>query len=131
MNLFSTAAALAAFSIALAGGVSAAENPLMGKWIDKLPSGASMIIEFTPTQISFQNLTEDGAFLPASIFPITYRSEGKDQYVIAIEGQPSDPMAVMLTAPNKLSLKFPGRDARDLDRYVAANPEPARPRGHP
>ena len=124
-------AAMAGLSLCLHASASAADNPLMGQWIDKLPSGNAMIIEFTPERISFQNLTPEGALLPASVFPVSYKAEGKGQFVIAIEGQPADPMAVMLTAPDKLSLKFPGRDPRDLERYVPAIGGQAKPKGHP
>lgn len=131
MNILKSVVALAGLFLCLQGPARGAENPLMGRWIDKLPSGASMIIEFTPERISFTSMTEEGNLLPPSVFPITYKAEGKDQYVIAIEGQPSEPMAVMLTAPGKLSLKFPGRDARDLVRYVPDAAAPAKPKGHP
>ena len=132
MNIFKSIVALAGLVLCLGAPAFAADNPLMGQWIDKLPSGNAMIIEFTPERISFQNLTPEGNLLPASVFPVTYKTEGKDQYVVAIEGQPSDPMAVMLTGPGKLSLKFPGREPRDLVRYVPeAAPAPAKPKGHP
>jgi hypothetical protein len=131
MNILKSAAALAGLFLCLLAPASAADNPLMGQWVDKLPSGASMIIEFKPAQISFTSMTPDGNLLPPSVFPVSYKAEGKDQFVIAIEGQPSEPMAVMLTAPGKLSLKFPGRDARDLVRYVADAAAPAKPKGHP
>ncbi|MGE4061826.1 MAG: hypothetical protein AB7E79_00515 [Rhodospirillaceae bacterium] len=132
MNILTSAAALAGLFLCLLAPASAADNPLMGQWVDKLPSGASMIIEFSPERISFTNVTPDGNFLPASVFPVTYKPEGREQYVVAIEGQPNDPMAVMLTGPGKISLKFPGRDARDLVRYVAPPAAaPAKPKGHP
>ncbi len=136
MKILKSAVVLAGLLVSLAGSVSAADNPIMGRWIDKLPSGASMIIEFTPEHISFTNVTPDGNFLPASVFPVTYQAQGQDQYVVAIEGQPTEPMAVMITGVGKMSLKFPGRGERDLVRYVAdaapASPAaPAKPKGHP
>ena len=131
MNILKSAAALASLFVCLLMPAFAADNPLMGQWIDKLPSGSAMIIEFTAERISFTNMTEDGALLPASVFPVSYKAQGKDQFVVAIEGQPTDPMAVMLTGPGKLSLKFPGRDPRDLVRYVPQAAAPAKPKGHP
>lgn len=134
MKILKSAVALAGLLVSLAGSASAADNPIMGQWIDKLPSGASMIIEFTAERVSFTNVTADGNFLPASVFPVTYQAQGKDQYVIAIEGQPTEPMAVMITGIGKMSLKFPGRGERDLVRYVpeAAPAAPAaKPKGHP
>jgi len=131
MNIFKSAAAIAGLSLCLLSPAFAADNPLLGQWIDKLPSGSAMIIEFGAERVSFTNMTAEGNLLPPSVFPVTYKPEGKDQFVIAIEGQPSDPMAVMLTAPGKLSLKFPGRDPRDLVRYVPEAVAPAKPKGHP
>ncbi len=132
MKILKSMLAWAGLVVSLIGSASAADNPIMGQWIDKLPSGASMIIEFTPERISFTNVTADGNFLPASVFPVTYQSQGKDKYVVAIEGQPSEPMAVMITGTGKMSLKFPGRDERDLVRYVPqASPAPEKPKGHP
>lgn len=131
MITLKSAAAFASVYLCLLAPASAADNPVVGRWIDKLPSGASMIVEFSAAQVSFQSMTAEGNLLPPSVFPVTYKSEGKDQFVVAIEGQPSEPMAVMLTAPGKLSLKFPGRDARDLVRYVAETAAPAKPRAHP
>ncbi len=132
MNILKSAAALAGLSLCLLSQAFAADNPLMGQWIDKLPSGSAMIIEFSAERVSFTNMTVEGNLLPASVFPVTYKPEGKDQFVIAIEGQPSDPMAVMLTGPGKMSLKFPGRDPRDLIRYVPdAAAAPAKPKAHP
>ncbi len=131
MNILKSAARWPVFTLCLLSQAFAADNPLMGRWIDKLPSGSAMIIEFSAERISFTNMTAEGNLLPPSVFPVTYKPEGRDQFVIAIEGQPSDPMAVMLTAPGKLSLKFPGRDARDLVRYVPEAAAPAKPKAHP
>ena len=52
------------------------------------------------------------------------------ELTVAIEGQPQDPMAVMVMGPGKLSLKFPGRDARDLTRYIESA-QAAKPKAHP
>jgi hypothetical protein len=132
MKILKSTVALAGLFVSLIGSASAADNPIMGQWLDKLPSGAQMIIEFTPERVSFTNVTPDGNFLPASVFPVTYQAQGKDQYVVAIEGQPTEPMAVMITGVGKMSLKFPGRGERDLVRYVPeAAPAPAKPKGHP
>lgn len=130
MKSLTSMAALAGLSFCLLGQAFAAEaDPIIGRWLDKLPDGNSMIVEFTATQISFQGVTQGGAAVPPSVFPAMYKKEGDGKFVVAIEGQPQDPMAVMLTGADKISLKFPGRDARDLVRYV---PPPAeKPRGHP
>jgi hypothetical protein len=36
----------------------------------------------------------------------------------------------MVMGPGKLSLKFPGRDARDLTRYIESA-QAAKPKAHP
>lgn len=130
MKILTSAAALTGLAMCLLGPALAADaDPIIGRWVDKLPDGNSMIVEFTLTQISFQGVTQAGAAVPPSVFPAMYKKEGDGKFVVAIEGQPNDPMAVMLTGKDKLSLKFPGRDARDLVRYVEAAPE--KPKGHP
>ncbi len=132
MKVLKSAAAVAGFVLCLSASAFAAENdPIVGQWIDKLPDGNAMIIEFTLDRISFQGMTVEGSLVPPSVFPAIYKKEGDGQFTVAIEGQPQDPMAVMVTGKDKLSLKFPGRDSRDLVRYVPEAAAPAKPKGHP
>lgn len=132
MKTFKSAAIAAGLVLSLSASALAAEaDPIVGQWIDKLPDGNAMIIEFTVDRISFQGMTVDGALVPPSVFPATYKKEGDGQFTVAIQGQPQDPMAVMLTGKDKLSLKFPGRDSRDLTRYVPEAAPSAKPKGHP
>ncbi len=132
MKILKSAAALAGLMVCLAGSAFAAEtNPLLGAWIDKLPGGNSMVIEFSAERISFQGVTEDGTMAPPSAFPASYKKQAEGQFIIAIEGQPNDPLAVSLEGANKLTLKFPGRDPRELTRYNPEAAAPAKPKGHP
>jgi len=131
MKVLTTAAALAGLTVCLAGPAFSAENnTLFGMWIDPLPGGNSMVIEFTPERISFQGMTPDGSMAPPSTFPATYeKQKGDGQFIVAIEGQPNDPLAVSVEGADKLTLKFPGRDPRELKRYTPQ--AAARPPGHP
>lgn len=130
MTVLKSAAAVVGLIVYLTGAAFAAEaNPLLGAWLDKLPSGNSMLIEFTAERISFQGITPEGTMAPPSAFPATYRKDGADTFTVVIEGQPNDPLTVTVAGADKLTLQFPGRDPRDVTRYV---PEaPAKPKGHP
>ena len=131
MKILKSASALAGLVLCLSGPVLAAEaDPIIGQWIDKLPDGNAMIVEFTVDRISFTGVTTDGSHVPPSVFPARYKKEGDGKFTVAIEGQPQDPMAVMVMGPGKLSLKFPGRDARDLTRYTESA-QAAKPKAHP
>jgi len=130
MKFLSSMAAVAGLSLSLMASAFAADaDPLVGKWIDKLPDGGAMIVEFTLKQVSFQQVTAEGMAAPASTFGATYTKEAADKFGVAIEGQPDQPMALVLLKTGKLNVKFPGRNARELSRYV---PEvDAKPKPHP
>lgn len=130
MNIVKSLAAAAGFVLCLAHAAFAADaNPLIGQWIDKLPSGNAMVIEFSAKEISFQSMTADGGALPPSTFGASYQDEGGGKYTVAIEGQPGNPMAVTLGGGDKLSLQFPNMEPRNLVRYTP--PLTAKPPGHP
>lgn len=131
MNLLRAAAAMAGLLVCLAGQVWAADtDALMGRWIDKLPGGNAMVIEFAPERISFQGMLIDGTMAPPSAFGATYRQAADGKYTVEIEGQPNDPLTVTVTQSDKLTLQFPGRDPRDLIRFVPTEAT-AKPPGHP
>jgi hypothetical protein len=130
MKFLSSIAAVVGLSLSLMASAFAADaDPLVGKWIDNLPDGSAMIVEFTLKQVSFQQVTPDGLAVPPSTFGATYTKEAADKFGVTIEGQPNEPMALVLLKTGKLNVKFPGRNARELSRYVPeAN---AKPKAHP
>ena len=84
MKILKFAGALAGLVLCLSGPVIAAESdPIIGQWIDKLPDGNAMIVEFTVDKISFTGVTVEGSHVPSSVFPVRYKKEGDGKCVVS------------------------------------------------
>ncbi len=101
-------------------------NPLLGKWVEKFPNGASMLTVFTDKTITSTPADTNGKPSGSAITAnITYKSLGHDDKLgdgyninfVSPDGKSDGPgiMAYVKT-PDTLVLDFPGASTHNLSR---------------
>ena|SRR6266480_2262935 len=96
--------------------VAVAGDPsqLFGKWMEKLPNGAAMITEFTPTSISFYAVDQSGQPKTESKpQDVTYRDLGQ---TVAIDFKGGGGVMAMPKDQQTMILIFPGMGSHTLIR---------------
>ena len=91
------------------------DNPLIGKWIQKLKLG-SMVTEFTPTTISSTPADLDGKLLKKPE-PMRVWYRRSDNYMLILFTEKGDEgIMARLEGPDSLLLILPGMGAHQLQR---------------
>jgi len=87
---------------------------IFGKWVQKLKNGASMIIEFTPTTISFYAVDQSGnQKSQPNMQEITYRDLGES---ISIDFKGGGGIMAIVKDQQTVVIDFPGLTAFEVTR---------------
>jgi hypothetical protein len=89
---------------------------VMGNWIEKLPNGASMLVDLAPNSISFQPVSASGKPAgDAQTAKVTYKALDGD-FVAVVFGDGSSGVMIQRKSADAIVLDFPGVGAHQLTR---------------
>jgi hypothetical protein len=126
MKIVKLAGAVAGFLMLVGQAVAAdVSTPAIGTWIDKLPDGATMVLNFTPDSVSFQPFDQSGRGGAPATMKVTYKKDANGDLQLTPETEVGEPLRVTMKDANTLELQFAGREPRTLTRQKAEGP-----RGH-
>jgi hypothetical protein len=87
-----------------------------GGWIEKLPTGNSMVTEFTPTQMTSYRLDAAGnKDMEMPRFSVSYKDLSPT--TIGVDFQGSGGVMLIIKDSKTLVMDFPGQGARTLTRF--------------
>jgi hypothetical protein len=97
---------------------------LLGKWVENLSNGGTMIVEFTETTLSFTPIDASGRTLkPTNTSEVTFKqlgiSDAGESISITFKdknGNPSGGILAIVKSENKIVLDFPGVGVHLLTR---------------
>jgi len=132
MQIFKFGAALAGLFMvgqAMAASPGDLSAPVIGVWVDKLPDGSSMMIDFASHGVTFHTMDTRGMGSgPPTTISVQYRKMPNGSLMLVPTGDVGEPMAVRVNGPDVMVIQFEGMQPRTL---VRQKEQPAqKPHGH-